>query len=1144
MSASATPREPQVTPRRIVLAVNHAITLLQDSDVTPRAEPDEEDMPSETDAPSLPRTSRSAFEIAGQFAQGGIGRILRAHDPVLGRTVALKELLFAGDRGDEQRFVREVMLTARLQHPGIVPVYSAGRWPSGEPFYAMKLVSGRSFDLLIAEAQALSSRLALLPHVLAIAETLAFAHAQSIIHRDLKPNNVLVGEFGETVVIDWGLAKQLDEPDIPDIPSPRRDTPHHDSVTQQLTHIGAVVGTPGFMSPEQANSDPVDARTDVYALGVILYQTLTGKLPHDASNAAEMLFKTVFDPPVPLLRREPQAPEELAAIVDKAMARDPALRYPTAKALADDLRRFQTGQIVGAHRYTAWELLRRLVRRYRTALLAATVALVIVVITIAISFGRVAAERDRALRAELAAITRADNLALAQARILADSDPITTLELLHGLSPAADWRRIRQLAATAKDRGLPIVLQGHQAALSRALFSADGSRLATTSDDCTLRVWNLADRSSRAYFGHTNEVWRAAWSPNQQHIATSSRDTTVRVWDLERGDAQVLVGHQAGVRNVAFTPDGRSLYSHSDDQVLRRWDLATGTGQTVDHCSGNNFLWDEHQVSCVNDDGEVHVHDLATGQRTDLQTEAPRPNRSGAVSPDQRWVAVGTPDPSVWLWDRRANTHRRIDFDIPPPTSRNGTRRDLRFSPDGRQLAVAFELNELATVELATGAVTWRRPHDGYVRRFSFSPDGTLLASIGGDSKVQLWDRQRQSERALAGSRALMIDVQFSPDGSRLAAVGNDPRVFVWPTTGLRRQLWNFGSNAVPQVATTAQRALFFTHDRQVVLDTATLEPIREFTQPLASASISRDGARLLSVDPTHTLAARDIDSGATLWQVRLPPAKECLHTYASDNQHVVLTCDALPARWVDLTSGAMIDLPPTTPAPIVSLVPGRAELLIGGREGLLRIWDPARNELRPLHRYADALNAHFPVPDRPQVAFASDSILDIWDLETATSRRISGHNLQINCIHISRDRRRIATLSRDNRLRVFDLATGEILWNLASPELLGSRLVLSDDGNSLVASLNLGTLLLWDLSGPPGPDNELEVRTLNGHNTNVDHIEFEPDGLLSLGRDGRAIRWIDDLPRDPAALRAWLDEHHEPNAAAPVTRSGCLQPP
>ncbi len=196
------------------------LALADEPNTTPRASG--AGLMLEPSGSQLPTVARDAYDIAGKFAQGGIGRILKAHDPVLGRTVALKELLIAGNQHDEERFIREVLLTARLQHPGIVPVYAAGRWPSGAPFYAMKLVSGRSFDQVIADARTLPARLALLPHVLAIAETVAYAHAQGIIHRDLKPGNVLVGEFGETVVIDWGLAKDLTGtiPDeLPDLPA-------------------------------------------------------------------------------------------------------------------------------------------------------------------------------------------------------------------------------------------------------------------------------------------------------------------------------------------------------------------------------------------------------------------------------------------------------------------------------------------------------------------------------------------------------------------------------------------------------------------------------------------------------------------------------------------------------------------------------------------------------------------------------------------------------------------------------------------------------------------------------------------------------------------------------------------------------------
>src|ERR1041384_2237374 len=148
------------------------------------------------------------YDIVGEHGRGGLGRVSRAHDVELGRDVAIKELLSHG-HVKEVRFLREAMITARLEHPSIVPVHEAGRWPDGTPFYAMKLVAGRPLRDLITERRTVERRLGLLHHVIAVADAIAYAHGRSIIHRDLKPANVIVGDFGETIVIDWGLAKDL-----------------------------------------------------------------------------------------------------------------------------------------------------------------------------------------------------------------------------------------------------------------------------------------------------------------------------------------------------------------------------------------------------------------------------------------------------------------------------------------------------------------------------------------------------------------------------------------------------------------------------------------------------------------------------------------------------------------------------------------------------------------------------------------------------------------------------------------------------------------------------------------------------------------------------------------------------------------------
>src|SRR4051812_35987995 len=171
------------------------------------AAPPEEDSAPGASAPScasgLPLVDPAVYRIEGEYARGGLGRVLLAHDTRLGRAVALKEIL-SPSPASVARFVREARITARLQHPAIVPVYESGRWPSGEPFYAMRLVRGPSLAEVVARTHALAERLALVPNLVAVADAVAYAHGQRVIHRDLKPGNVLVGAFGETVVIDWG----------------------------------------------------------------------------------------------------------------------------------------------------------------------------------------------------------------------------------------------------------------------------------------------------------------------------------------------------------------------------------------------------------------------------------------------------------------------------------------------------------------------------------------------------------------------------------------------------------------------------------------------------------------------------------------------------------------------------------------------------------------------------------------------------------------------------------------------------------------------------------------------------------------------------------------------------------------------------
>ncbi|CAN5133582.1 hypothetical protein BH11MYX1_BH11MYX1_36870 [soil metagenome] len=337
-----------------------------------------------------PGISDGRYRLHSELARGGMGRVWIADDTKLSRRVAIKELLEPSGR-DRARFERELSLTSRLEHPSIVGVQDGGTWSDGKPFYVMRLVRGESLDKVVARATTLAARISLLPHGLAMVDAIAYAHDQGIVHRDLKPENVLVGDFGETVVIDWGLAKDLRAATPALVEGPYRNL-----VRLGETLGGEVMGTPAYMPPEQALGDAVDERADVYSIGAVLYHLLCGSRPYGGTSIDDILAKVINEEPPPLAKRAAGVPTDLVTIVEKAMARRPEDRYANATELAVDLKRFLGGQLVGAHRYSGPQLVWRWMRKHRGAVVTAAVATVAVVGLAVASFTRIVREEHRA----------------------------------------------------------------------------------------------------------------------------------------------------------------------------------------------------------------------------------------------------------------------------------------------------------------------------------------------------------------------------------------------------------------------------------------------------------------------------------------------------------------------------------------------------------------------------------------------------------------------------------------------------------------------------------------------------------------------------------------------------------------------------
>jgi hypothetical protein len=589
------------------------------------------------------------YELGEEIARGGMGRVVDATDTVLGRVVALKEAL-ALDADALRRFARETRITARLEHPSIVPVHDAGLMPGGAPFYVMRKVGGRPLERLVATAGTLNQRLALLPHIVAAAHAIAHAHERGVVHRDIKPSNILCGDLGETIVIDWGLAKVIGEPDEPAPGAGGGLLDRSDDVIK--TRTGIVYGTPGFMAPEQLRGNVLDERCDVYALGATLYHLLSRKPPHHAKTADEMMKAAASAPPTPIGELVHGVPPELTTIVDKALAHDPETRYQHARALAEDLQRFLTGQLVASHHYSPRERLVRFARKHRVSVAAIGVAVVALLVIGLIAVTRVVGERDRAdlealkareseaaaREAQRRAEDRAEKLMLQQARSKVTSNPTEAIAMIKPLA-TKQWREVRSIAAAARASGVvwSLPAPNHAETLEMA---RDGQRVLVAGADGSVRIYDLVQRSS-------------------QMIVSSGPRASARFADAER-------------RIVVWT--GKRLAVHDGKTGALVSELATPTPIRDLELVGASAYW-------VDDDRALWQLDLAGKDPVQLPVE----ERLDQItpSPDGRWIAL--------RGEHHLMLHDRTQPTVPPVEVLFGRTHDLDWSDDGTRLVALVE---------------------------------------------------------------------------------------------------------------------------------------------------------------------------------------------------------------------------------------------------------------------------------------------------------------------------------------------------------------------------------------------------------------------------------------------------------------------
>lgn len=780
---------------------------------------------------------KGRYETIREFAKGGMGQITLVHDTHLGRDVALKQLLQRNILPETRpgapttailtipiiaRFLQEARVTGQLEHPSIIPVYELGYRADGSLYYTMKLIRGQSMHDFLKDAKDIRDRLNLLPHFLNLCQAISYAHSRGVIHRDLKPMNIMIGEFGETVLIDWGIAKVKGQDDIH--AKGLQETFHAMRVSSTeataKTMYGQTIGSPYFMPAEQAmgRTDLIDERSDVYSLGAVLYVILTGQMPYAGNNVREFMGKVGQVEPKPVRELEPMAPPELAAIVRKAMALVPENRYQSAKELTDEVQRFLSGGNVSAYDYSLMETAKRLYKKHKVKInvsLGAAIALIVfsVIYSVNVTF-----QKNRAEAAEAQAKAN-EQEAIKQKGVAEEQRGIAVVERdnaqqqLYYANIAntkfnineQQMAKARELLASCEPASLRQWEWGHLQAETHAdlmsldrggyfsAFTGDGAGLITGTANGTVTLYDLATgQVIHEFVSRAGSGTAIAASDNAALLAVRG-DKAVQVWDVA-SRAEIIhfdeVRETEDRHHLSLSANGKYVAAlNSTDSAraytVRVWDLASkeivftledcqlGGFSMVFSPDGSHLLIARSVFGEKGNERRFEVYTIPDGKTAGTYTfpaESAVSVHTAAFSPDNKALALGTEE-GLLLWDVTSFKQTK-EF-----AGRRFYSPDLiAFSPDGIHVAAGDNDGGLTLIDVGSGKLSEvEKAHEDIIRGVRFSHDGKRLASIGDDRTLRLWSvpdlRRLHTYR---GHDTAVTSLAFSQDDTMLTTSANN----------------------------------------------------------------------------------------------------------------------------------------------------------------------------------------------------------------------------------------------------------------------------------------------------------------------------------------------------------------------------------